>query len=90
MVSTSINKKADAKASAHTHSLPLMESGILTVLRFAYGEADVQPSLLLEHFTIPYPCCQALFSHFLYQKSRFSVFSLRAGQTSISLCPNIF
>ena len=45
----------------HTRNLTLRESGILTVSHDAYGEADVQPSLLPGDFIIPFPKCQELF-----------------------------
>jgi hypothetical protein len=62
MISTSIQmKKADAK-HPHTHTgTPIEGSGILTVLQFANGEADVQPSLLPGDFTILQPNCQEEF-----------------------------
>jgi hypothetical protein len=44
------------------------KGGILTVLRVAYGEADVQPSLLPEHFSIPPPKSQGIFSNIFRDK----------------------
>ena len=45
----------------HTRTKSLWKSGILTVSRSAYGEADVQPSLLPVHSTTGFPLCQGHF-----------------------------
>ena len=46
--------------------------GILTVLQYAYGEADVQPSLLLAYFSTPPHKCQGVFSQKQQHKLYFS------------------
>ena len=61
----------------HSHRISLTpgKSGILTVLLCAYGEADVQPSLLPVHFIIPATYCQVVFSYFLRFKFQFIALS---------------
>ena len=56
-----MRKKADAKASAHSHSNPLQEKWNINRFASACGEADVQPSSLPEHFSTVFSLCQGYF-----------------------------
>ena len=60
---------------------------ILTVLPTAYGEADVQPSLLPGYFSIPLPKCQGLFLEIFGNKLSFTGVTLspRWGDTMLRI-----
>jgi hypothetical protein len=56
-----MRKKADAKASAHSHRNPLWGKWNINRFAFACGEADVQPSSLPEHSSTVFFPCQGYF-----------------------------
>jgi len=71
-----MRKKADAKASAYSHRIPLWEKWNINRFAIAGGEADVQPSSLPEHSSTVFSLCQG---HFI------EIFLFYTGKKRINL-----